>query len=258
VPDATDAGVSLQVKEMSRQSGNYVVSEPRHPLEEILEEEREAMRTFATRDPEVWSYVSDASRVVQELWSTAAEIDDLTKAESLRIFMWQMLSKYQLQSFRFIVLREIDAAFTLLRNAAELARVIAYIGDDPSRAATWLKSKAGEAQRLNSKFDKTDPLQACVAKLYDMTCKWGTHGHDSALRWGELTGLVGKGFHVSVVAVSAEGVDRAIRLWLTAFYPMQMLCLKPFMAAHPAEFGGARQIFADFAKLTDDLLGRRA
>lgn len=157
-----------------------------------------------------------------------------TAIETYRWLFWQILFNYQQQSLLLIVGGNTDAGLALLRLATELARDIAFIGNDPKRLELWLNRRDRKNQREYRKlfrFDETDSFGAFARQAYDLCSELGVHGHLSDLAGGEWVGTFDhpQGAKFALRKISESGILRALQIWLGAFTPLHILCLETFL-----------------------------
>ncbi len=226
----------------------------RHPIEQILDGEQEAISKFASERPDLWQVTSACANTAEMLLATAANINNLSEAEGWRLLLWQTALRYQFLSLRFIITRDLDSAYTLLRNATELARDVASIKDNTRQAKLWLESKVANKRDYSFKFDETDPMQSYVFRLYKMASDWGTHGHYSVLMFREVAGRTGKNDALALLKVSQAGTEEALSVWLAGFCPIQWVCAEQFVKTHPTEFAWSWAKFVDFGHLIEAFL----
>jgi hypothetical protein len=232
--------------------GAVIMNEPDHALEHLCHRQETAVVDFARTWPAIWKHTGESLRLVTQLaFGKAATLQKASLPEQLRVFLWQHAVKYETLALSFIAMRELDAAYTMLRNALEVCRVATFIGTDPSKAERWLKSML-DGQRLGSKFDASDPLQSLLRDLFDLTSAWGTHGHNMALAWtGEIRGsTVGS----LSFGVSDDGIRAALAMWLSAFWMSQRAFVRAFYDTREAEFDESVREYDRLEKFCDGLL----
>ncbi|MBN2003924.1 MAG: hypothetical protein JXA21_11260 [Anaerolineae bacterium] len=226
----------------------------RHPVEQLLDIEQQAIKDFTHKEPDIWRILATTSTSAHALLAVAADLPHLTKTESLRVFLWQGALRYQFLSLKFIITHELDAAYTLLRNATELSRDIICIADNDQRIKSWFESKTSKKRDKLFVFDKSDPVQEFVFKIYKVASDWGTHGHFSGLFYGQVIGRVGPDNGLALVQVSEDGIRDALLCWLAGFSPIQTLCCRQFIKMHPIEFEESWGLFSEYSNLIGDML----
>jgi hypothetical protein len=227
-----------------------------HPIEDIFESEQKAIEAFASERPDVWQLTSTLGTAAKALLLTAAQIGNLTSPEHWRLLIWQNIYHYLFLSLRFIITRDLDSAYTLLRNATELTRDITCIKDDPEKAKLWVKSKFEDKRDFTFKFDDTDSQIAYVHQIYKVASNWGTHGHFSIITSGEFVEMADNSGEIAIYKISDEGANIALFMWLSAFCPIQLLCAEQFLKAHPAEFGPLGKWLLDLYEIVGQALKR--
>jgi hypothetical protein len=203
-----------------------------HPLEDLLEQQRSALRASTSSWPIFWNYSSSGIQLALRLINACGALTSISLPESLRVFMWQSALKYEILCLNYIFLGELDPAFSLLRNALEVTRVATHIGDNPDRAKQWLASKFEEGRRLGSKFNESETEQEFLKRMFELTSTLGTHGHHNAFVWGEL---IPDSEGRQTIRVGREGTVSALKLWLSSFFMIQRAFVRGFYETHLAE-----------------------
>jgi len=207
-----------------------------HPLERIVADQVRLIKEFETRYPDVYLLTSTAGKLVWATVGEAAQITGLDEAEVCRLLLWQMIGKYQFDSLLMIVTGDLDAAYATLRNATELVRDVASIGNDVSMAQRWWASKRNDKRDKLFRFDDSVSNQKYVHQLYKMASNWGTHGHITGLSHTEQIGVAGRENNVGLLRVGPKGIEETLAVWLCGFFPMQFICFEPFAKRHPDRF----------------------
>lgn len=225
-----------------------------HPLERLLNLERQAVEEFARERPDIWKVTRNSELAAHVLLAAAIDLPNLTEPENLRLFLWQSVLRYQFLSLKFMVTRDLDAAYTLLRNATELSRDIVCIANDPQMTIRWYESKTARKRDSQFRFNTSDPAQASVFSFYKIASNWGTHGHFCGLYYGQMISRVGPDGVFALTQVSEAGVDEALVLWIISFLSIQTLCAKQFVKDHPTEFSESWALFCEYGDLIHDFL----
>jgi hypothetical protein len=145
--------------------------------------------------------------------------------------------------------RRLDAAYTLLRNATELVRDAATIEDDDGRALRWWNGKLNDRRDRLFQFDETDVHEKYVYELYKIATNWGTHCHITGVLKSTHIGAIGFDDKIEVRRVSDKGIDEALAIWLSGFFPMQFTCLEQLAKRHPDEFTEVMPMLFEYAEL---------
>lgn len=225
-----------------------------HPLERIVTDQLRQVKEFEARYPDIYLLTSTAGKLWWAMVGEAAHIAGLDEAETCRLLLWQMIGNYQFDALLMIVTGDLDAAYTMLRNATELVRDVATIGNDVGRAQRWWDSKRTDKRDKLFQFDDSDSNQKYVHQLYKMASNWGTHGHITGLSHSALIGVAGREENIAILRVSTKGIEETLTVWLCGFFPMQFICFEPFAKRHPETFKELAGMLLDHA----DLMGKAA
>lgn len=223
-----------------------------HPLEQIVTDQLRWIREFENRYPDIYLLTSTAETLLSAMVGEAAQITGLDQAEGCRLMLWQMVGKYQFNSLLMIVTGDLDAAYTMLRNATELVRDVAVIGNDVSRAQRWWASKRDNKRDRLFQFDDSDGNQRYVHELYRMASNWGTHGHMTGWSHTEKIGVAGLEENIELRQVGTRGIEEGLAVWLCGFFPMQFICFESFAKRHPERFRELATMLLNHA----DLVGK--
>ena len=158
----------------------------------------------------------------------------------LPLLLWQQMTKYQFQSLLQFIALELDTGYTLLRNATELVRDVAFLGAHPDDTERWYEARRMNRSDRRFRFDRSDPSQAYVHDLYKLASNWGVHGHITGLSSSKPVGMGGLSNQIQVRQVGTAGRDEAVVMWLLGFVPMQRICAAVFLPWASGEF---RQFF---------------
>jgi len=187
-------------------------------------------------EPDLWLLTGFGGNLSQALLAAAMHRDDLGPNDTLPVILWQQMTKYQFQALLLFVTRDLDAGYTLLRNATELVRDVAHIGAHPESADAWWKARSNGRSDRQFRFDRSDPFQVLVHNLYKGASNWGTHGHITGLSGSQPTGVTGIESRIQVRQVTDASRGQAIATWLLGFVPMQHLCARVFQTRASADF----------------------
>ena len=207
-----------------------------HPLEQLLSRQSSCLKEFQANYPELYVITRAAGNFFLAMSGEAAQITNLDEAEACRVMLWQMIGKYQFDSLLMIVTGELDAAYTILRNATEFVRDVAVIRNDVSNARRWWKAKCTDKRDRLFQWDDSDANQRYVHQLYRMASNWGTHGHITGLSHAHKIGMAGRENNVEIWKTSTQGIEETLAVWLAGFFPMQFICLQPFARKYPERF----------------------
>lgn len=211
-------------------------SRDEHPLRQLTQGIVEGLDTLESEYPDLWILTSFAANLSHALLVSAMHTRDLNSHDALPLLLWQQMSKYQLAALLQFAARDVDAGYTLLRNATELVRDVATLGARPEAAERWHNARRDKKADRMFRFDRSDPLQAYVHDLYKFASNWGTHGHITGLSGAKPAGLAGVDDHIQVRKVSDGTRDEALAMWLLGFVPMQELCGRRFKHRGSEEF----------------------
>jgi hypothetical protein len=217
-----------------------------HPLKDLAIGFVESLEQWKQEFPDLWVLTSMAGNLSQVLVASAMHFPQLDGARHLPLLLWQQMTKYQFQSLLQFVALDPDTGYTLLRNATELTRDVAFLGTHPNDAERWYEARRRNRSDGRFRFDRSDPSQAYVHNLYKLSSNWGTHGHITGLSSSRPIGIGGFNDQIQIRQVSTAGRDEAVVIWLLGFVPMQRICATVFLSRATEEF---RQFF-------DTLLGQ--
>lgn len=213
-----------------------------HPLLDIMQREEAELEQFAADRPDLWQIIHSCGTTTEALLAPIWTLRNTSPAEELRLMLWQRVVHYQFSSLRFIITRELDAGYTLLRNVTELVRDIACIKNNPDNAKLWYESKSGnkldrQKYRGTFKFDTSDLRHKAVHELYKKASEWGTHGHYSMMFSSEKApSFDAKDYLAEGVRISDQAVYDNLVVWLASFCSIQWLCSEELAKSHPVDF----------------------
>jgi hypothetical protein len=230
-----------------------------HPLLDILEREEAELKKFASNRPDLWQIIHACGTTAEALLAPIWTLGNTSAAEELRLMLWQKVVDYQFLSLKFIITRELDAGYTLLRNVAELVRDIACIKNNPDHCKLWYASKFGDKQdrkkyRDTFKFDTSDSRQKSVYELYQRASEWGTHGHYSILLFSERAATIDKKDLGLGVRISDQAVYDELVVWFASFCSIQWLCSEELAKSHAEDFEFSWESLVKFEGLMANLL----
>lgn len=207
-----------------------------HPLKELARGLVESLEQWEQEFPDLWVLTSMAGHLSQLLLITAMHSPQLGGAHHLPLLLWQQMTKYQFQSLLQFVALDLDAGYTLLRNATELARDVAFLAAHPNDTERWYEMRRTNRSDRRFRFDRSDPSQAYVHDLYRLASNWGTHGHLTGLASTRPVGVDGLRGQIQIRKVSTAGRDEAVVIWMLGFVPMQRICAAVFLSRATEEF----------------------
>ena len=207
-----------------------------HPLDEWLSFDEEAIQNFKISHPELWKFFGESINLARAIPFVIGKQDDLTEMEMYRLFLWQKILHYQVQSLFLILRHQLDAGYALLRLAAELSRDLSCIADDEKMLSIWLarENKRNEYKR-HFKFSSESPDGKAVYNVYKFASKFGVHGHVTDAIFSDVVGTIGKNNSMLSFGVSEYGVIEAVHMWMLSFLPMHYLCAKTFISKYSTE-----------------------
>jgi hypothetical protein len=218
-----------------------------HPLEEYLQIQQTHILGFAQSHPDIWQLFSTCFNVSNMLMIAIGHQPNLSIIETYRLVLWQSVLHYQSQALVLILNHHLDAGYALLRLAAELSRDIYCVGDDENLLNLW-KDKENRRREYQDrfKFDNKSPIGRTVFDTYKLCSKYGVHGHITNSIFSEPIGFVDKEEKILLLDISELGILDAIHIWLTAFVPIQSLCVNTFFESHKSHFYEEFGIFTQF------------
>jgi hypothetical protein len=159
--------------------------------------------------------------------------DELTEIEMHRLFLWQKILHYQVQSLFLILQHQLDAGYALLRLATELSRDLARIADNEKMLSIWLarENKQNEYKK-HFKFSLDFPDESAIHNVYKFASKFGVHGHVTDAMFSEVIGTIGKNNSMLSFGVSDYGVIEAVYMWMMSFLPIHNICAKSFVSKY--------------------------
>ena len=204
-----------------------------HPLYEWVSFEQESIQKFKDSYPELWKVFGDSINLARAVPFVIGRQDELTEIEMHRLFLWQKILHYQVQSLFLVVQHQLDAGYALLRLAAELSRDLACIADDEKMLSIWLarENKQNEYKK-HFKFSLDSPDGRVVYNVYKFASKFGVHGHLTDAIFSKVIGTIGKNNSMLSFGVSDYGVIEAVYMWMLLFLPIHYLCAKTFISKY--------------------------
>jgi len=207
-----------------------------HPLQEMARGLVESLEQWQQEYPDLWTLTSFAGYLSQALMTSAMSSRQLDAAHHLMLLPWQQMTKYQFKALLQFIARDLDTGYTLLRNATEVARDVAFLGAHPEDVEWWYKSRGVNRSGGRCRFDRSDPSQAYVHDLYKIASTHGTHGHLTGMSSSEPVDTHGSSHKIQMRQVSTSGRDQAVAIWLLGFVPMQRICAAVFLHEADEEF----------------------
>lgn len=201
-----------------------------------VEQQRERIRSFVSRYPDLLTVIDTGIVLAQEL-SRIATVSEVARDKPLWCgLLWQTVSSYQRQSVHLILASELDAGFALLRMACELARDISCIGRDPSLLVVWEAREADrDRYRKSFKFDSSPAGQAAQS-LYKFTSKMGVHGHRTTMSHATPSKSSDQEAQVVRFEVNEDAPFAGLDVWLASFFPLHGLCAAGLGLDDPVKF----------------------
>jgi hypothetical protein len=220
-----------------------------HPLKELALGLIEGLEQWEQEYPDLKALTAMAGHLVQALMASTFQLPGFTASETLCLLLWQQMTKYQFQSLLQLIGKELDTGYTLLRNATELVRDIAFVHKHPEATERWYAAKHAGRSDPMFRFDRSEPYQAYVHDLYTFACRFGTHGHMTGLSSSAPAGLCGRDDVVQVRQVTGTGRDEGVVMWLLGFVPMQSVCAQVFLSRGDDAFREFFRILSEHADL---------
>ncbi len=223
-------------------------SQPPSPEDCVLDREwrqREALiRKFRDENEAVWLYadtlIAGTHVLLNEFMASRSDTAAWTDVDTDLFLAWQDVIDYQTSSLFQFITKDLNVAYSTLRMASELVRDIARVHQDASRHSIWktrVRDKTSRKQyRKQFTFDERNGVEALVLKVYDLCSEYATHGHVmNKIAMAESTPRA-VDLHYLALPIDEEAVVNHLSVWFTAFYPMQSLCVKPWLIKGGGEF----------------------
>src|SRR5690349_17162150 len=116
-------GKRAKSRQANLRSRKRVRAEP-HILVSLSELDHKSLARLADEYPVLWRFVDGSIRTVEQLVWTVTLISKTTRAENLRVVLWQQVTLYLLESLRYFARGELDLGYHVFRSATELTRDI--------------------------------------------------------------------------------------------------------------------------------------
>lgn len=144
--------------------------------------------------------------------------------------LWRTMYDYQEDALYFILCRRFDAAFAMLRLAAELARDVARMGEDRANLEMWIR-KDSERDKKHYKttfrFNQQDPIEKFLHSQYKLFSQWGVHGHMTGDLAREPVGTTADGEFLRV-GITNDSVLKNLGIWGLSFFAANQMCARHF------------------------------
>lgn len=206
-----------------------------HPLDEWLSFEQESISKFKKSYPDLWRFLGESINIARAIPYIIGQQKGLTEIEMHRLFLWQKVLHYQIQSLFLLLRSQLDAGYALLRLAAELSRDVIRITDSEKMLAIWIEreNKPNEYKKY-FKFASDSLDEEAVHTVYKFASKFGVHGHVTDAMFAEVIGTIGKSGSMLSLGVSNYGVLDTLHMWMLSFLPMHHICAKSFIPKYYA------------------------
>jgi len=199
----------------------------------------ELLDSWRWKDTEVSSFFKECEdapkllnlsvKVVRE-HILAAQKPDHSLDRAMLINLWRTVYEYHEDGLYLILCRRFDAAFALMRLAAELIRDIARMAEDPAHFEMWMnkaEKKNSKEYRKVFKFRLEDKTEAFIYSQYKMFSEIGVHGHLTGEITRELSGKSSDGEFVEL-NIPRDAVSENIGIWGLSFLTGHQLCARIF------------------------------
>jgi len=168
--------------------------------------------------------------------------------------MWQTAADYQRQSRIYILARELDTGFALLRIATELARDAYVIGKDERRLDLWLnREEQAEEYKKRFKFDQTIPEGKAAFDIYKLCSRFGVHGHTTSLLHAKSTGETTTDGNGVIMNTDERAIFSGLQIWLRTIFPIHALFCQAFRL-HKAPVGEPYRMFVQLVSALSPIL----
>jgi tetratricopeptide (TPR) repeat protein len=189
-----------------------------YDLKLILDERNSKSKKFIATYPEMIEVIDSNLYTGKGLISILTQLKE-NEIPSYFNTIIQKQNTYYENSIVLIVQGQLDEALALLRMASELSRDLLVLSKDPSLLDIWNnREKERNTYRNKFKFNKDHQPNAYAHSLYELTSKFGVHGHQTTLM--HSTNLINHPGDHDIVEfrLSDEGIISVTEVWLRAYF----------------------------------------
>jgi len=189
-----------------------------------------SLHEFANVHPDIWELVEShifAARALCQSCLNYSGADERTGWCNVLLFSCY---EYLEDSVYLLIAQRQDAAYSLLRNAAETARTAARISESDDNFRRWLNHKtADKAAHPNPsfKFKDDDKAENFVHRLYTGCSEFGTHNHFTSTLFKSDHSFTPDGKFVITQATDLDTLE-GLKLWFPALMPTLLMASKGF------------------------------
>ena len=201
-------------------------------LLKTADERHGCLHEFANVHQEIWELVEShilAARAICQACLNYSGAGEHTHWYNILLFSCY---EYLEDSVYLLIAHRQDAAYALLRNAAETARTAARISESDDNFRRWLNHKTGKDDVLPKptfKFNDDDIGEKIVHQIYTACSKYGTHNHFTSMFYkSEETSTPDGKFRI----FGSTDLDtlKGLQLWFPAVLPILLMASKGFQS----------------------------
>lgn len=188
-----------------------------YDLKFILNERNSKSQKFITSYPEVIEVIDSNLYTGKGLICTLTQLKE-NKIPSFFNTIIQKQNTYHENSIVLIIQGQLDEALALLRMASELSRDLLVLSKNPSLINIWNnREKERNSYRSKFKFDSSHQPNAYAHSLYELTSKFGIHGHQTTLMHSTNLRDIPGSPEIVEFMLSDEGIISVFEVWLRAY-----------------------------------------